>query len=173
MDNLALIIHVLSASVLLGGQVLLFFAVTPSTWLIDDERLRRSVTRVVVRRFGKMTAVALGLLVLTGIYQFVAIVPEPVQRNMGDYRFGPAFIAKMALLLLFVALVAVHGIYFGRRIGRASDAVAEGGSDETVRRLEDLRRTSLVFSLLMVLVTAGVVALGVVVGNHTYAYVER
>ena len=32
-----LILHVLAAATLVGGELLLFFAVTPATWIIEDE----------------------------------------------------------------------------------------------------------------------------------------
>ena len=55
-----------------------------------------------------------------------------------DFRFGAVFVTKMTLL---VVLIAVHGIYFGRRIGRTSEAVAAGEAEPG--ELERLRRDSL------------------------------
>ncbi len=172
METISLILHVLSTAVLVGGMVLLFVAVTPATWLIDDEALRTAVTRVVARRFAAMTGVALAVLVATGFYQLFSVVPEPVRENMTDFRFGAVFMVKMAVFVLLVILIGVHGMYYGPRIARASAAVAESdGDDEAVWQLESLRRTSLMFSLAMLAVALSVLALGVALGNHAYSYV--
>ena len=45
---------------------MLFLAVIPSTWLIEDEPLRRSVTRVVTRRYGMLTSMGYSLLQAMG-----------------------------------------------------------------------------------------------------------
>ena len=172
MDTISLILHVLSAAVLVGGMLLLFVAVTPATWLIDDEALRSTVTRVVARRFARMTGVSLAVLVATGFYQLFSVVPEPVRENMSEFRFGVVFMAKMAVFILLVILIGMHGMYYGPRIARASEAAAESDADEeAVWRLERLRRTSLMFSLAMLAVAVLVLALGVTLGNHDFSYV--
>jgi len=175
-DNIALIIHGLAAAILLGGMVLLFLAVTPATWLIDDASLRRAVTRIVTRRFAMLTGIALVLLLLTGIYQFTSetLTPPDVQDNIADYRFGPLFMAKMFLVPLLVILIGVHGMWFGPRIGRATDEVVASNDDpDAVWRLESLRRTSLIFSFVMLIVTVAIFAIGITLGNHAYSQILR
>ena len=104
MDTIVLGIHVLLAALLVGPQFLLFYAVVPSTWLITDERLRRSVTAVVTQRFGWMAGGSIVGLILTGMYQFNSeLVGSDIRGDMMSYGFGPIFIAKM------VALVAQIG----------------------------------------------------------------
>ena len=98
MENLVLFLHVAAAAIFVGPQLLLFFAVMPATWLIDDERLRRDVTLVISRRFGKIAAFALLILLLTGLYQFYFIVPDTVSSDMATYNFGRIFMLKMTLL---------------------------------------------------------------------------
>src|SRR3979409_1472900 len=99
MDTLSLCLHVLFATILVGPQILLFYAVIPSTWLIEDEGLRRSVTAVVTRRFGMLSGISLLGLLITGLYQFYAgdVVPAGVRDHMMDYRWGLIFSAKMTL----------------------------------------------------------------------------
>ena len=159
----------LAAAVLVGGEVLLLFAVTPATRLIDDEALRRAVTRVVARRFARMTLVALAVLVATGLYQFFAIVPEPIRANINDYRWGPVFTVKMILFVMVVLLIGLHGMYYGPRIAQASE-LADAGHEDAASRLADLRRTSLLVSLVMLIVTLAVLAIGVTLGYHEYSY---
>ncbi len=159
----------LSAAVLVGGELLLFLAVTPATWLIDDEALRRAVTRVVARRFARMTVIALVVLAATGIYQFLEVVPQPIREEMNDLRWGPVFTVKIVLFGVMLILIGVHGIYYGPRVARASE-LAEAGDEDAAWRLENLRRTSLLLSLALLLVTVAVLASGVILGNHEYSY---
>ncbi|HJM74989.1 MAG TPA: hypothetical protein QGI71_03880 [Dehalococcoidia bacterium] len=174
MDNIALIIHSVAAAVLVGGMVLLFLAVTPATWLIDDATLRRAVTRVVTRRFAMLTGIALLALLVTGIYQFTSdtITPPDVQDDIANFRFGRVFMVKMVLVPLLVIVIAVHGMWFGPRIGRATDAVVESNNDaDAVFQLESLRRTSLIFSFGMLILGLAIFGLGVTLGNHGYSHV--
>ena len=164
----------LAAAVLVGGMVLLFIAVTPATWLIDDERLRRDVTRVVARRFAWLSVGALVVLLLTGLYQLFsdAIVPAEIREGMFDFRWGPIFVVKMVLVGLLVLMIGVHGMWFGPRIARASDAVIESGDDEDAAwRLENLRRGSLLLSLVMLIVGIAVLGIGVSLRFHEYSQI--
>lgn len=174
MDNIALIVHTLSAAVLVGGMVLLFFAVTPATWPIEDEAVRRGVIRVVTRRFAIMTVGALGLLLLTGIYQFMSdsITPAAIRDDLMAVRFGPIFMAKMFFTVVLVVLIGVHGMVYGPRIGRATDAVIAAPDDDDLKwPLANLRRTSLIFSFVMLIVGVAVLAMGVILANHGYSYI--
>jgi uncharacterized membrane protein len=171
MDTISLIIHVTAAALLVGPQVLLFLAVVPSTWLIEDERLRREVTRVVTARFGMISAAALVALLATGLYQFYQVVPEVIQDDLSSFRFGPIFIVKMTLFTLLVILIAVHALVFGRRIARWSDAVIADPDDEAAAwQLDTQRRWSFLMALAMVLVSLAVLFLGVTLGHHEYSY---
>ncbi len=169
MDTLSLSIHVLLAATLVGPQLLLFYAVVPSTWLIEDEGLRRAVTRVVTRRFAILSGISLVGLLITGLYQFYSdgIVPEGVREDMMDYRWGLIFSTKMTLFVLLIALTAVHGVVYGRRIQAASEAVERGELDAGV--LERARRNSLLFSTVILLVSMVLLVLGVTLGNAAYS----
>ena len=174
MDTFSLIIHVTAAAVLVGPQVLLFLAVVPSTWLIEDERLRRNVTSVVTARFGMISGIAIVALLATGLYQFYQLVPDIVQDDINAFRWGPLFALKMTLFVALVALIAVHALVFGRRIGRLSDAViADPDDEETMWRLDEQRRWSFLISFAMILVSFGVLFLGVTLGHHEFSYVPR
>ena len=173
METISLGLHVLLVAILVGPQILLFYAVVPSTWLIDDEGLRRSVTAVVTRRFGMLAGVAIVGLVATGLFQFYQdeVVPPTIRDNMMDYRWGIIFSTKMTLFLVLLALIAVHGLVFGRRIAEASEAVTAGTGDRG--HLEQMRRNSLVFSTLIIVVSIALVLLGAALANAPFADVER
>lgn len=172
MHTLSLVIHVTAAVLLVGPQILLFFAVTPATWLIDDESLRRQVTRVVTARYGMLAGIALVLLLVTGVYQYASMVPVDVRDHLTDYRFGSLFMLKMALLVVFLGLLAYHVIVIAPRIGRLSDAVVAEGRDEDVWALDGARRVSFVISFFMMLAAIAVLVLGVMLGNHPFSYVH-
>ncbi len=168
MENLSLILHVFAATLIVGPQVLLFFAVVPSTWLIEDEQLKRAVTRVVTQRYGMMAGIALLISLLTGLYQFYNVTPDFVNEDISSYRFGGIFITKMTLFVVFVAMVAFHAV-IGRRIGRLADAVVAGDGDEF--ELENQRRKSLMLSMAMMIVAVALLAFGVLLGHGQFSYV--
>ena len=170
MEHLLPGLHVLFASLLVGGQALLFFAVLPSTWLIEDEGLRRRVTLVVAHRFTMIVGVSLVGLILTGLAQFYTdiFVPPDIREEMMDFHFGRVFVTKMTLVVVLIGMIASHGIIFGRRIAAISDAVQAGEMD--AGDLEQARRNSLVFSALMVLVSIALIFLGAALGDHSYSH---
>lgn len=173
MDTLSLCLHVLFAAVLVGPQLLLAYAVIPSTWLIDDEGVRRSVTQVVTRRFAMLSGISLLGLLITGLYQFYSdnVVPPGVREEMMDFRWGLIFSTKMTMLVILVALIAVHGFVFGRRIRAASEALEQGLGDAA--DLERARRASFLFSTLILLVSVATLFLGVMLGYSGYSEVPR
>ena len=170
MEHLLPGFHVLFAALLVGGQVLLFFAVIPSTWLIDDEGLRRRVTLVVAHRFTWIVGISLVGLIVTGLAQFYTdiFVPPGIREDMMEFHFGRVFMVKMLFVTILIIMIAVHGAVFGQRIGRISDAVQAGEMDRG--ELEQARRTSMVFSILMVLVSIALIFLGASLGNHAYSH---
>ena len=170
MDNLSLIIHVSAAVLFIGPQVILFLAVVPATWLIEDERLRRDVTLVVTQRFAKLAGAALVVLLVTGLYQFYSVVPTNVSDDMMNYRFGTLFMTKMILFTIVVALVAFH-IVIGKRVGRLTEAVIAGEGEAF--ELDSARRNSFLLSALMILVSFAILAFGVMLGRAEFSYIPN
>lgn len=170
MDNLSLILHVFAATLIVGPQILLFFAVVPATWIIEDEQLRRAITRVVTQRYGMIAGVALVVSLVTGLYQFYNVTPDSVTEDMNSYRFGWIFITKMTLFTVFIGLVAYHA-RVGRRIGRLADAVVAGEGDE--RALDNQRRTSFMLSALMMFIAVAILVFGVLLGRGEFSYVAN
>jgi len=80
----------------------------------------------------------------------------------------------MTLFTFLVLLILAHTGYFSRKVGRLSDVVLAGDtSDEAVGTLEQARLQSFMFSLLLLVVSVGILWLGVALGDHTYAYQQR
>lgn len=174
MTTLSLVIHVIAAAVLVGPQLVLFLAVVPATWLIPEERLRRDVTRVVTARYGMLAGVSLIVLLVTGLYQYFAYVPDEITENLGDYRFAAIFSTKMLFFVIFIALLVVHTVMIGRRIRRLSDQViADPDDKDAAFALDNQRRNSFLLSAFMLIVSFGILVLGVMLGDHNYSYVLR
>ena len=170
MDNLSLILHVFAATLIVGPQILLFVAVVPATWIIEDEQLKRAVTRVVTERYARIAGIALVISLVTGLYQFYSVTPEFVNEDISSYRFGWIFIIKMTLFTIFIALVAFHAV-IGRRIGRLADAVIAGDGD--AHALENQRRNSLMLTIVMMLVAVSILAFGVLLGRGEFSYIAN
>lgn len=171
MHTISLMLHVLFAALLVGPQVLLALAVVPSTWLIEDEALRRSVTRVVTQRYARIASVAIVGLLVTGLYQYVSMVPSAIRADLAHYRFGYLFMTKMVMFVLVLALIAVHAGGVARRITRISEAVERG--EATPDELEAARRTSFMLSMVMMLLSIAALMLGAALGNHESSYIAR
>ena len=169
MGQVSLIIHVLLASVLVGPQILMFLAVAPASWLIEEDELRQRVVRVIAGRFAALTVIALVGLVATGLFQFYddAVVPPSIQESMNDYRWGQIFMLKMTLVVVLVGMIAFHGAVLARRIGRVTEEVKAGRLERW--ELERARRNSLLFSGLMILVSVAILALGVSPAYYPFA----
>ena len=168
MENLVLFLHVAAAAIFVGPQLLLFFAVMPATWLIDDERLRRDVTLVISRRFGKIAAFALLILLLTGLYQFYFIVPDTVSSDMATYNFGRIFMLKMTLFIVVLGPVVLH-IILGKKIGKLVDTLVDGEDNNFA--LAEARQKSFIWSGVLLFVSFCILALGVLLGNPQFSYV--
>lgn len=174
METISLILHVTAAAALVGPQLLLFGVVVPATRQLPEQQ-RSAVTRVVTRRFGMLAGGALVVLLVTGLYQFYTVVPQAVQDEMTEFRFGTIFMTKMTLFVVLLALIAAHAAWLGPRIQRALDAAgdATGGATADSEVLPALRRRALWISGAMVVASLGVLALGVTLGHHEYSYVAR
>ena len=116
METLSLMIHVTAAAVLVGPQVLMFYAVIPSSWLIDDERLKRDLLAVVARRFGALAGLALITLLVTGLYQFYSVTPDFIREDINAYRYGQIFMIHVSSLTILGPVVSRLTIMSGARI---------------------------------------------------------
>ena len=169
MGAASLVVHVLLATILVGPQILMFYAVAPASWLIDDHALRTSVVRVIARRFATLSMVALVGLLVTGLFQFYtpSIVPPQIREEMNAYRWGTAFQLKMTLFVVLVGMIAFHAAVLARRIAAVTEAVTNGQLE--MWELERARRNSLVFSGLMIVVSVAILALGVLLSYPPFA----
>ena len=183
MGTLSLVIHVTAAAILVGPQILMFLAVVPATWLIeDDERLKRAVTKVVAARFGMLATLAIVVLVVTGLYQYVVLIPDHIRQNPNEYRFGAIFALKMVMFVVTIVLIGVHMRVYGKRIAALSDKVIAAQddpfsmpTDEVAAARDDLERArqkSFGFSVFILLASLLTMWLGVALGHESFAWAQ-
>ncbi len=101
------------------------------------------------RRFGRWTNPLLVILVLTGLYNASWYLPTPgaLLTTVG----GQVLLAKSVAVAVLIALIYVHGLYYGRRIVRLA---REGKLDE-LRRVRRHSRVVSVVNLTLMLVILG------------------
>ena len=173
-----------SAAILVGPQILMFLAVVPATWLIeDDERLKRTITRVVAGRFGMLATLAIVTLIVTGLYQYYTIVPVNVREAPSEYVFGPIFTLKMLMFVITMVLIGVHMRYYGKRIATLSDQVIAAQDDPFAKsvdeiaalkdELERVRHKSFGFSVLILGASLLTMWLGVALGDPSFSWAQR
>lgn len=148
LDALVRWLHLLAMATWLGPQVLLVFAVVPATRAIAEPQLRAQVTGLITRRFGLLGALSLFLLLLTGVWQAVGMLPS--WQALVSTAYGRLLLAKGVLSLAMAALTAVHGLALGPRL---IAAIAAGSPEAAqIRRLSvAASTTTLLLSLVVVL----------------------
>jgi copper transport protein len=125
-------VHVLAGAVWAGGLVLLIAAVFPATVQLPSvERVR--VVAPVVARFSNLAMIAVGVLVLTGVYR--GWVEVRAFSALIDDTYGLTLLSKLAAFVPLLALGAVNNRWLKPRLQR----VVDGSPD--ARALSLLKRT--------------------------------
>ena len=131
-------IHILSATLLVGGSFFVWLVVLPASHLItQDEPARMQMVEKIAKRFGRITNITLIVLVLTGVYNASWYLPST--SALFDTYLGNLLLVKIVLVIVLVVLIYVHGIYFGTKIVR----LAKEGK---IEKLDAVRRRSRVIS---------------------------
>jgi putative copper export protein len=108
--------------------------------------------RVLTTRFGYLAWAALAVLVITGIANLYE--RDEALEFLFDRNFGIIFQVKMTLLILVVALTALHSFVIGPRIMRMQESVA----DES--QIASMRRWSMIVSGVSLLMALAIVFCG-------------
>ena len=109
MDLFVRWVHVLSAVTWLGGMLFIALILVPVARRVQDPLLRLDLITQTGKRFRTVGWIALGLLVATGV---VILLRRPWLLR------APAFQFKAGLVLLTLALSALHDFVLGPRAGR-------------------------------------------------------
>lgn len=110
-DTIRLFLHVLSASVWVGGQIVLG-AIVPSL-----RRTHPDATKTVARAFARVAWPAFAIVILTGFWNVAEV---NVSDTTTEYQI--TLFLKIALAITSGAAAAVH------QIGRSKAALAIGGA---------------------------------------------
>jgi putative copper export protein len=95
-DTIRLFLHVLAATVWVGGQLTLA-ALVPVL-----RRLGAELPRAAARRFNQVAWPAFGVLIATGIWNMIAVSPQ----DHGSYRV--TLIVKLVVVLISGVTAALH-----------------------------------------------------------------
>ena len=150
-------IHILAATIWVGPQVFLFVAAVPALRTVEDTQVRARAMRVLTTRFGYLAWGALAVLVITGIgslFEHDLSVGTLFERN-----YGIIFQVKLALVIVTVALTAVHSFIIGPRLLNMQESVA----DEV--ELAPTRRLSIIISSTNLALALGILFCGALLSS--------
>ena len=138
LDTVILWIHLFTAVLFVGGSFFMWLVVMPASHLLtQDEGERTQMVGKMAKQFGRLTNPILVILVLSGVYNASWYLPSmnSILTTVG----GQILLAKVIAVVVLVALIYAHNVYFGRKIVRFA---REGRLEE----LKAIRRRSRVVS---------------------------
>ncbi len=131
-------IHLFSAVLFVGGSFFMWLVVVPSSHRIaKDESERTQLVGKIAKDFGKMTNPTLVVLVLTGLYNASWYLPS--FNGLFNTIEGNILLAKVVLVIVLLALIYSHNVYFGRKIVKFA-------REKKIDELKAIRRKSRVVS---------------------------
>jgi uncharacterized membrane protein len=142
-------LHILAATVWVGPQIFLFVAAVPAVRSVEDAQQRARALRILTQRFGYLAMLALAVLVITGIGNLYE--QDLDTDELFDLRWGVVFQVKMTLVIIAVALTALHAMFLGPRLMRMQEASA----DEA--QIARLRGISMAVSAIALLISIGII----------------
>ena len=122
-------LHVVLAGVWLGGVVFTTAVVSPALKAMKGSEVERVEMRSIIgRHYARVGSVNLALLTLFAVLDGIVA------------GFDATFYVEYPLLVVLLALVAVHGAYFGRRLVRLAEAEKRAKSEGEACAFADERR---------------------------------
>jgi copper resistance protein D len=108
-------VHLFSAVLFVGGSFFMWIVVMPASHLItQDESERTQIVGKIAKVFGKIAIATLVILVLTGIYNATWYLSS--FSDLFNTTGGMILLTKSVLVVVLIALIFVHNVYFGKRI---------------------------------------------------------
>ena len=100
----------------------------PAIRTVSDAKVRQDLTRTITRGFGMLGGGALGVLILTGFWNFA----QAQDSGLMDFkRYFIILNIKMTLAILLVILTALHGMVLGRNLQQLQE---RGASDVEIAK---------------------------------------
>ncbi|MBI5289088.1 MAG: CopD family protein [Chloroflexi bacterium] len=154
-DAIILWLHIVGAVVFVGPQVFLAAVALPALRTVGDAKLRQDLTRQITRGFGMLGGIALGLVILTGFYNFYQAQDDGL---MDFKRYFMVLNIKMTLAIVVVLLTAAHGFVFGRRLQELMERNAPEAEIAQVRRYSMMTSMATLALSLFILLLAALLA---------------
>jgi uncharacterized membrane protein len=159
--------HIVAVSVWVGPQFFLFLVAIPALRIVEDDNLRLRLLRFITRRFGILSAVAMLVIVLSGISNlYDRMLDDNLDVFNFDLRYAWIFVTKMALVGVMVGLTAVHSFVIGPRLIRLQEAAASIVGNQRAA----LRRASALISALGLLASLGAIFAATLLADHRFAF---
>ncbi len=153
-----LYVHLFAAVLFVGGSFFFWLILEPVTYtLTRDESERTALVARVARRFGQFTNPLLILLVATGIYNATWYLPSLLA--LTTTPGGELLLTKGLVVAVLIALIYLHGAYYGPKIVRLA---RERRYDE----LRALRRRSRAVSMINLALMLAVLLLAVLLQSY-------
>ncbi len=116
-ETIVLWVHLLSAVLFVGGSLFFWLVLEPVTRARSgNESERTAFVGAVARRFGTFSTPLLVVLVVTGLYN--ASWYLPTTSALWTSLSGEVLLAKALTVVVLIALVYLHGLYYGPKIVR-------------------------------------------------------
>jgi len=164
-------LHILGIALFVGPQFFLAFAAVPAARGITDLATRARAMRTMTKRFGYIGGAGLVLIIGAGTYLISTwrdyyAIDESVPFT--DMRYGVIFIIKMSILLVMLALVAVHTFVIGPRQVALMEGQARGSANDA--ELLRVRKLSMMTSIVALLLTLIIMVMGASMSTTTYSF---
>lgn len=164
--------HILGIALFVGPQFFLALAWMPASRGITDLPTRARAMRTITTRFGWIGGAGLVLIVVAGTYlistwrDYYTIADDT---DFTSLRYGVLFIVKMTVLIVMLVFAGLHTFVIGPRLLRHVEAQAAGGRvDEAEGRR--LRKLSMWLSIGALVLTLGIMVLGVSMSSTNYSF---
>lgn len=133
-------IHLFSAVLFVGGSFFMWLVVMPSSHkFAKDESQRTEIVGKIAKDFAKISNPALGILLLTGIYNVSWYLPSYQDLFLFQTFAEKVLLVKVVLVVILVILIYAHGLYYGKKIVKLA-------KEKDLEGLKNVRRRSRIIS---------------------------
>ncbi len=153
LDLAVLYVHLFAAVLFVGGSFFFWLILEPVSYTLHrDESERTAMVAKVARRFGQFTNPTLVILVATGLFNATWYLPS--LSALTTTPGGEVLLAKGLVVVVLVALIYLHGAYYGPKIVRLA-------RERRFADLRALRRRSRTVSMINLALMLAVLLLAV------------